>query len=360
MNDKINSSVITILLLGIFAGCSGERENDPVPVTVESLDVALQESVSQVILPTVDEFVVGSLALQIATESFCSNISSASLQIAQQQWIDVSNSWFKLAVYNIGPLNDDLVFPKYTFIDSLRLRGTNYLSTIRSEISKSLSNEAILNEAFFDSQTFQKTGLLLLEALLFETSSEQLSDLNEITSEYQFNSRKCELLIGASAYLNRNALYVQNGWQTSYLQSANSFEYLLVNDLLEDDSDPLALIIVSVQGHLDYLQKRNVVTVSSSLAGTAWQQMSASIDEVEELLNGTTDATTSYFRLMEFAGFDNSVSLVKENFQRIRQAIESQEVDLLASELGRLDGNFKREIPNALAVELSINFTDGD
>ena len=360
MNRKSNTIIPLLLMIGMFTGCGGDRENDPVPVTFESLEVALQESVSKIILPTVNQFVDDSVAIQNLSESFCSNASTESLLLVQQSWIEVSNSWFKLAAYNFGPLNDDLVFPKYTFIDSLRLRGTNYLGTVRTEISRNLINEELLDAAFFERLTFQKTGLLLLEALLFETSSEQSTELANIVSEYQFNNRKCELLIGAANALERNANYVQYGWLTSYRQSANSFEYLFLNDLLEDDSDPLALILVAVQNHLDYLQKRNVVTISASLAGNSWQQIDASITEIEKLLNGTSDTTTSYFYLMEVAGFDNSVNLVKENIQRIRQAIELQQSDLLASELGRLDGNFKREIPDALAVELGINFTDGD
>jgi hypothetical protein len=35
-------------------------------------------------------------------------------------------------------------------------------------------------------------------------------------------------------------------------------------------------------------------------------------------------------------------------------------MDMLEISLGYLDGNFKREIPDSLELDLGINFSDGD
>lgn len=350
----------SLILVLSSSGCGGSRENDLVPVTDAGLEQALVQTINNTILPRVKSFETSATLLEYNTGLFCQNPTLAALDVAQESWRDVSQHWYRLSVYNFGPANDDIVFPTYIFIDSLRLRGTDYLQTVRSEISKNIASDAILDESFFEIQNFQKVGLLLLESLLFETSTENSLEPFAIVSEYQVTSRKCDLLTGASRLLSKKANYINNGWWVSFKGTGIPFSQILRTNELEDGSDSLATILVSIQTHLDYLQKRNVVSVSARLSGHAWENVTASVDEIETFLVGSNESNVSYLSLMQAAGFDSSVTLVEENIQKIRQAIENKQVDLLGSELGHLDGNFKREIPGALAVELGINFTDGD
>ncbi|MCK5918216.1 MAG: hypothetical protein KAG34_07310, partial [Cocleimonas sp.] len=84
------------------------------------------------------------------------------------------------------------------------------------------------------------------------------------------------------------------------------------------------------------------------------------IDEIKQLLNGASNAQASFFDIMTGSGAENSVAIVKDNIIAIEASLQSKNSTQLNANLGLLDGNFKREIPNGLDVELGINFTDGD
>lgn len=358
MTTKLLTLAIAASLL---TACGGTRENDPVEASSDNLAVALQEVIDQSVIPAVDAFTSQTGIYKTAASTFCSSPSEANLSSAQQAWESASEKWFALANYNFGPLNDDLIFPKYTFIDSLRLRGTNYLETVRTEIANNMNGTDTLDAAFFDKQTFQKVGLLALESANFETAaSEHSKTATDIIAEYNDTPKKCEVLNGLAEHLERQAEYVQNGWKTDHKNSGTPYRTLFLNNQLEDGTVPLTQLIASVQEHLDYLQKRHVANVSASLADHAWQSISAAIDEVEKLLTGTDETTISFFAIMESGGYQTAVDTVKQNIAAVRQTITDKDAAMLEIELGKLDGNFKREIPDGLNVELGINFSDGD
>ena len=258
-------------------------------------------------------------------------------------------------------MNDDLIFPKYTFIDSLRLRGTYYLATVRTQIANNMSGTTTLDQAFFDSQTLQNVGLLALESATFETAaSEHSQSATDIIAEYTDTPKKCEVLIGLAEHLERQAQYVQNGWNTDHKNSGTAYRDLFLNNQLEDGAVPLSALITAAQDHLEYLQNRTVVNKTAQLADHAWQSISAAIDEVETLLQGTDETTISFFTIMSSGGYQTAVETVQQNIAAVRKTITDQDAAMLEIELGKLDGNFKREIPDGLNVELGINFSDGD
>ncbi len=361
---KVNLAILFSVLL--LSAC-GERENDPVLVNDENLTTALTMVVDKQIIPTAASFVSLSRSLSSQVNQFCAAPSSGQLTALQERWKELSLQWYKLANYNFGPLNDDIVFPRYTFIDSMRLRGTNYTETVRTEIASRLTDTSLLNEAYFSGLTFQKVGLLVLELLIFETATGEHSKVAvNIVAEFQNTARKCDYLKGMTAQLIEQASYISDGWTLSYKNTGKPFREVLLNKELEDGSDPVSKLLISIQVLLDYLQKRHVVTSGAQIAGYGWQNITSAIDEIEILLMGSVDVakssenTLSFFKLMEDAGYASSVALVKENISRIRQTIQSRDAAQLEINLGRLDGNFKREIPDALKVELGINFSDGD
>ena len=352
--------IVFPVLFSALVGC-GTRENDPAVLTVDDFAITIEQTVDHTIIAASENFTQQNLKMQDAIESFCINFDAASLNNAQNQWRQLNEAWFSLANFNFGPLNDDLIFPAYTFIDSLRLRGTNYIATARTEIQQNLNENTPLSAAYFNQQTFQKIGLLALEVTLFESANEsQSTEANTIIADFQAQPRKCEIAYGLSTNLLERAQHVQNGWKVQHLQNQASYRTLLLNNRLEDGSAPLTRILTAVQEHLDYLSKRNVVTVSASLAQHNWQSLNAAISTIEQLLNGSEQSTTSLFKLMTLAGAELAVNTVKNNLQAAKNSIAAQDVVALNAALGLLDGNFKREIPDALDVELGINFTDGD
>jgi hypothetical protein len=63
---------------------------------------------------------------------------------------------------------------------------------------------------------------------------------------------------------------------------------------------------------------------------------------------------------MNAGGFTEQVAIVETNLGAAMQAAAAENRSELAAATGLLDGNFKREIPDSLEVELGVNFTDGD
>lgn len=358
-------SVFLTCLLAIgttisFLGC-GARENDLPQATNENLAFALKQAVDNSILPAVEGFSTASTDLQNQSVILCESINESNLYALQQQWRSTYEAWFRLANYNFGPLNDDLVFPKYTFIDSYRFGGTNYTDTVRNAILNNLASDATLDSDFFNSQGFQKVGLLALELVVFETATaEHSTTLSDIVDEYQNQPRKCQLLLGLSQHLNAQATYVKQGWTVQAKNSTNNYRTLLVTDQLDDGTAAITKLLTSVQEYLDYLKKRNVATTVAPVSGHAWQALAVALDEVNQLLEGTSETSVSFFQIMEAGGLQNAVESIRAKLLEAENSIEAQDSEMLGVALGQLDGYFKWEIPQGLNVDLGISFSDGD
>ena len=58
--------------------------------------------------------------------------------------------------------------------------------------------------------------------------------------------------------------------------------------------------------------------------------------------------------------FEQTVLDIEANIQTLRTAFEEKNVVDMKAAAAILDGNFKREIPEALNINLGLNFSDGD
>ena len=350
----------TAMLLSTLTGCGGERANDEVSLNEGSLKKALELITTNTILPAVGQFSAQTQALADNADSFCAAPDSNTLNAVQQQWKNTADAWYQLLPFNFGPLDDDLVFPTYQYIDSYRLRGTDYTETVRTNISSWLASSETLDETFFAAQTFQKVGLLALEVALFETSDTHSTAASDIVSEYVASSRKCDALNGLSDYLNSKAQAIETGWSTEFADSGSSYKALFLGDALPDGSAALTTLITAQQEFLDYLQQRNVVTTITPLADHAWSMAGKALDSIEQVIEGSDDTAVSLASLMRASGNQTSVDTVRSNLAMARDSISDLDATSFNSAAALLDGNFKREIPDSLDVNLGINFTDGD
>ena len=146
----------------------------------------------------------------------------------------------------------------------------------------------------------------------------------------------------------------------AYQDSEQPYRALFVSGQLDDGTKSIDQVVIAAQQYLDYLQARQVVRTAGQISMNSWEAISASIDEVELLLRGDTSATDSIFATMKIKGNENFIPAVESSIEQVRQSIADQNVDMLEITLGFLDGNFKREIPDGLNVDLGINFSDGD
>lgn len=352
----------------LLSAC-GARTNDPVEANADNLSLALAQIVTDTVLPTVEGFAEQSDRFSRSAEEFCKQPDTAKLRDLQSTWRDLSAQWYKLALYNFGPVSDDIIFPKINFIDSLRQRGIDYTATVRTDIRAGIESSEALDAEFFRKKDFNRVGLLALELLSFETTTTEHSTvIQNILTEYQVTPRKCAYLKGMAALNVENADYIREGWQSNYLSTGTPYKTLFVEDQLSDEGKPVPTLLIALQNHFDYLAKRNVATVGAKVADYSYQNIKSSVDEVNAILNGSTTVTTtatntrpiSFFDIMSSAGSENSVAIVKDNITAIYQAIQNKNTAQLNASLALLDGNFKREINQGLDVELGINFTDGD
>ncbi|MEM8497194.1 MAG: imelysin family protein [Pseudomonadota bacterium] len=337
-----------------------DPDPDPDPAPAVTLEEATQQLIDNTVLPAIERFLVQATAMNADSVSFC-NEGPETIDALQNRWKSLYQEWFTLANYVFGPLDDNIITPEYTFIDGLRLRGTDYTNTVRGEIAADIASAMALDSDYFNGKTFQRVGLLALEVALFETATgEQSPVIANIEAEYMAEPRKCEVLVGLSAQLLSRAQYVSDGWLVMHRNSDQPYRDLFLAGELDDGTEPAAQIIISAQDHLEYLQSRQVASIGAQLSGHVWEALGFMIDNLEELLDGSADTTVSLFDVMTDNGESAAVDEVRESIADIREAIQMRDVTMLEIRLGSLDGNFKREIADALDVELGITFSDGD
>ena len=369
LSQTLSLFFVTTLLTACYTETSS---NSTTPKT--EIDIAVAEIVDNTVTPALDYFLQETETLASETGSFCDSTTKAEndLSALQAQWITTNNAWFKLSPYLFGPLTspDFLTAEAFWYIDSYRQRGNDETSSIRSDVSAMLNSTDELNATFFTKKSFTKTGLLALEVLLFETSATQLSSPADILSEYQNTPRKCDVLTGQANELNRRVAMIHDAWHKDYRDTGTSYRDLLVNKQLEstftesNDIDgtgtpAFTRLVISTQQHLDFLTKRNITTQSAQLSNSIWQALEHTQTSLQEFLAGTDQSTISLYRMMD-NGYDANINTLSENMEFFKRAISDKNTTDFKNFSSALDGNFKRELPQALNAELGLNFTDGD
>lgn len=348
-----------ILLAGLLTACGGERKNDPLVLTDDTLNTALTRIVDQTVIPNTQAFAEDADALVVAASSFCDAPNTGGLQQAQAAWEASSTSWYRILPFLFGPPDDNLLTPGYLFIDSLRQRGNDYTSTVRTEINESVSGSEPLNGAYFDGLSFTKVGLLALEVALFEDASESSAD-SDIVAGFIAEPRRCDYLKGLSNLQADYANKFHQGWVSDYQNSGEAYRERFLRGATDDGSAPLTLLLTSAQEHLNYLKQRTVADQAGQISGISWSLMQASIEATEAIVEGDESTVVTLASLMLAAQEESALLSVRDNFERAYEAInDASNLDFYTA-AGLLDGNFKREIPDGLAVELGINFSDGD
>ena len=373
--SKLRQGLTGVWLAGVtalastLAGCL-PSDSSSGPTNTE-LDVALKVALNSTVVPAYEDLAAQALSLDTLSEAFCADKTAANLTAAQTQWKTTQAAWFTALPFNFGPseIPDSSTTPAYWYIDSYRVRGINELSTVRSDITNMLASSDAISDATFSTKTYTKVGLVALESLLFETADTGHSTVsNDIVTEYanSTDNRKCLILTGHSAELLRRANAMSTGWTTDYRGTGQSYLDLLTQGTLdtvlddESGSDVMTKITVAAQGLYDYFGKRDVTTQVASVAGNVWDAVAASLDATEELLEGHSQDAITLFALMTKRGNSQDVETVRANIATLRTTITNQNTTEFQAAASVLDGNFKREIPDALDLSLGLNFSDGD
>lgn len=308
---------------------------------------ALPLVVENRIIPSVKGFNQSVGALQQTANHFCAQLNDSNEQNItelQNSWKAMNLKWYPLLSYRFGPLNDDILEPAVIFIDNYReSKGRDYTDVTRNDIAKDLASSEVLNTAYFNKKLSNKVGILALEVLLFDGSK------GAILQSYKDNERKCQILEGQAELLKSYSQSIEDKWST-YKDKFTG------NTLSEGDS--LVVLFTNLQDYLNHLQTRNVATNTGKLSNHGWDNVSAAVDEMKALLS---DHSPSIFDFMlASTAKEQEIETIKSDIQAVKEAINDKDSTVLNTTLGRLDGHFKRTIPNSLGITLGLNFNDGD
>jgi predicted lipoprotein len=346
------------LALCALVGCPGDEEP-----AKSGLD-ALREAIALTVVPGVSTFAERAASLEGAVPTFCVGPDAAKLAELQAQTRDLMHAWSAIAAYNFGPLDDDLITPRIIFIESMRQRGVDYTTTVREAIATALASDDILDDGYVDALTFNKVGLLALEVLLFEDSREDAvgahaTDAASIVDDFVAAPRKCAYLEGIARHVAETARAVDHGWRVDD-GSGSPFADAMERDELDDGTQPIVALLVAMHEHLDYVKVRKLEGVlDARLSGEFYPNVRATLDAYGEVL-APSGAEFSLFDYMDQRTFTDERVLVEKNLEAAVAAAELGDRAALTATIGVLEGNFKREIPDALGVDLGINFSDGD
>ncbi len=338
-------------------------------VTLASeLDRAIEHMVDQTIVPAIDNLHVQVQALNQQVTTFCTNKTLNNLTLSQTQWIATHNSWYQVAPFLFGPLEvaNTLTVPAFWYLDSYRNNGRDYTGEVRSSLTGLLLSSTAVSLINFSDMNYNLVGLLALEVSLFERSTDQSQAATDILNEFSNTPRKCDILMAYNQELLRQSTLIQQNWNSDYQQTGKSYRDLLLNNELEDtldneSGDPaISKITVAVQEFYDYMNKRNVSTQVALLSASTKQAMLAAANITETLFNESIEQNMSIYALMSKNGHEQDAQTLANNIQTFITAINSGTDEEIKSAAAAIDGNLKRELPDALDVSLGLNFTDGD
>ncbi|MFT5594015.1 MAG: putative lipoprotein [Oceanicoccus sp.] len=372
--QKIKMLMFSILGCLVLAGC-GDESSTTSKILGNEANTAAVQIADFTIIPAVNNFQSQAQLLDNSAELFCStgNTSETNLLSLQQQWKDTSKAWYQVLPFKFGPveggLDINIVEPIYAYVDYFRFnKGSDQTLTVRNKVKEWVGGPepTTVTDAFVAGKSASLVGFLPLEVTIFETTNTQSTVTADVLTEFTNAPRKCEVLTALSSQLLVKANEIQQGWTSNYAQTGKSYRDMLATDELEDaevndkGDSPISKITVSVQDYFDYLKNRDLTTTQGQISNSIWQSVETSMLSVDDVLAGTMNTTLSLNTIMKNNDFESTVALLKENIATLRTAIlDNNSTDFKAA-AGILDGNFKRDLPDAIGVSLGLNFSDGD
>lgn len=372
MNSR-NIKAVVFALMGstLLVGCGSESSTSSKTLGSEA-DTAAVQVADYTIIPAVTNFYSQAQTLDNTAESFCSSITQENLTALQNQWKETAKAWYQVLPFKFGPmvggLDANIIEPIYASIDYFRFnKGVDRTSKVETKIKDWVEGSDTITDTLILNQSAFYSGFLPLEVTIFQTTDDTpLTTLASVSAEFTSEPRKCQVLTGLTNKLIATAGEIKDGWQVDYAGTGKSYRDMLANDELEEaevnDSGDSAIskVTVSVQDYFDYLKNRDVTESTGQISDSIWQSVEASLLSVDDVLIGTSDTTLSLEAIMKNNGFISSVSLVQANMDTLRTAIDEENTTDFKAAAGILDGNFKRDVPDALGVSLGLNFSDGD
>lgn len=359
---RIKSLLNIALITGIFAssamisGCQSQPANKVVmpaiEVSPEGRQKIVNHTVDSVVIPNLDNWQSDAQTLANSSRLFCQNKSADGLLELQQTYKHLSASWNQSIMFDFGPLRDNLFFPKIHFIESMRQRGKDYSNPIHLHFNKRLQDDKVLNTNYFNKLKFTLVGMPAIEVLLF-------AENNDVLLKSYGNPRKCQLLMGMTNLNADNANYVLQGWRQKSKNSP-SYRQLFFTNKLPDGERSLTKIIFALQDYLRYIKQRKLEgKLDAKLSGMSYQNLDFGLEAIHDTLSARETGYGLYDYLQK-AGKSTVVVEFESHLKGARTALQKQDLTDLKEHYSAMIKMLEQQIPNALGVNLGMNFVDGD
>ncbi len=360
-------SVLALIIASLATAACGADDpqaNTPADFVQRALDTAVTDTV----VPTIEAFAVRAHVLDEAVQAVCPAPSEQELIDLQDKWIALADAWSAAAVYNLGPLNDDLIAPTMIYVESMRQRGIDYGDTVRESVDLGIAGEQPLDANYFQALQFNRVGLLGLEVLLFEGAAPvRSSTVSDLVVDFQDEPRRCKYLKGISSLLAQRANDVHKGW-TQDFEGLGPYADIMRSPELADGSSPIQSLLLSVSAHLEYIEKRKLNGVRDMRIAHAarpqlnlfFSNLDRALQEIQDLVQKSEDGEPAIYNAMAHRGFSSEVARVQVALRLAREAAQRGDRTELADRTIALTDHFREEVPDGLGVDLGLNFSDGD
>jgi len=349
---------LSILSFSGLLGCASQNSKPmpPVEVSKTGLQKIVNHTLDSVVIENVMHWQQVSKGFMQASHSYCQALPNGEgLKNMQNQYRKLVIAWNQTMPFDFGPLRDNLFFPKVHFVDSMRQRGKDYTATINTHFVKRLNDAKPLDQKYFEKLKFTLVGMPAIEILLFP---EEKQTNQSLINAYQ-NPRHCELLMGLAKLNSDIAQTVLDGWTQS--EGGNlSYSQMFKTDQLPDGEKSLTKLIFAMQDYLRYVLQRQLNgRLDYKRSHLEFESLLAGLTSVQKTFN----ANQSGYGILDYLN-KSGKEIVAQNFTKelemTKQALNNKEFDDLKKHYARLIKVLEKDIPQALGLNLGINFVDGD
>ena len=364
-------AALTILL----SACGSDTEST-IDTPMSEVDLGVQASITNTVIPAINNFSQDITELNASIDSFCSNVNEANLTLLQTAWKESFISWYQLLPFQLGPLvltDDNAAILNYIdfYRNSSVVLRTSNLNDINSGLNALMSGAAI-TETSLTNNLSKNVGLLVLETAIYSTLSDSTTT-SDIVTEFSGPSKKCDIIQALGYALNERTSFIKSQWTMDYRGTGENYLNLFTNNELENfdygssfDNDNKGTpasetLIVALQEFLDFVgnsDSLNELTRFSS--DVLWDAYAASIGSIESILDQSANTELTLYAIMKSNGYEQDVETIQTSLTFIKQAIaDKNTVDFIAGAKA-LDGNFKTSVIDGLNINKGLTFADGD
>lgn len=364
-------AALTILL----SACGSDTEST-IDTPMSEVDLGVQASITNTVIPAINNFSQDITELNASIDSFCSNVNEANLTLLQTAWKESFISWYQLLPFQLGPLvltDDNAAILNYIdfYRNSSVVLRTSNLNDINSGLNALMSGAAI-TETSLTNNLSKNVGLLVLETAIYSTLSDSTTT-SDIVTEFSGPSKKCDIIQALGYALNERTSFIKSQWTMDYRGTGENYLNLFTNNELENfdygssfDNDNKGTpasetLIVALQEFLDFVgnsDSLNELTRFSS--DVLWDAYAASIGSIESILDQSANTELTLYAIMKSNGYEQDVETIQTSLTFIKQAIaDKNTVDFIAAAKA-LDGNFKTSVIDGLNINKGLTFADGD